>query len=118
MTNKGMKEILERKLIFLSDMLEVCEEEHIESITRSMLMIYETLNNGQVTEIRTAIDGNIIADFIKGGKIKMDKLKNISTKELVEELIKREGVYAQEVKPHTADEFLIEGPATVLTVID
>jgi hypothetical protein len=48
----------------------------------------------------------------------MDKLKNISTKELVEELIKREGVYAQEVKPHTADEFLIDGPATVLTVID
>ncbi|WIF95053.1 BC1881 family protein [Caminicella sporogenes] len=48
----------------------------------------------------------------------MKKLEIFSTKELVEEVIKREGVESMVVDPHTEKEVKIEGPAIVIKVID
>ena len=46
------------------------------------------------------------------------ELSNVATCELVKELAKREGVQAEYAEPHEKKEFLVDGPAIVLTVID
>lgn len=46
------------------------------------------------------------------------KLKEISTKELVEELKKREGVDTKIAEPYSEAVISLCGPATVLVVID
>ncbi|MDT8715446.1 BC1881 family protein [Clostridium sp. 19966] len=46
------------------------------------------------------------------------KLSEIGTKELVEELKKREGVEARIVEPHTDTNISLCGPAIALVVID
>ncbi len=48
----------------------------------------------------------------------MADLEKISTKELVEELRKREGVSTIIVEPYEKKAFDVEGSAIVLTVID
>jgi len=48
----------------------------------------------------------------------MNEICNYSTKELVEELAKREGVAGKIVDPHEFQEFKVEGPAVILVVID
>ncbi len=48
----------------------------------------------------------------------MDKLKDISTKNLVEELKRREGVKVKEIEPHKEESISICGSAIVLIVID
>jgi len=48
----------------------------------------------------------------------MNGLENYSTKELVEELIKREGVISRDAAPDDSFQLKITGPAIVLTVID
>ena len=48
----------------------------------------------------------------------MSELSNISTKELVEELKKREGVETTTVEPHDKKEITVEGATVVLVVID
>lgn len=46
-------------------------------------------------------------------------LRQMTTKELVEELRKRTGVFSKDIKPHAKVKLgEIEGPAIVLTVID
>lgn len=45
-------------------------------------------------------------------------MENYSTKELVEELKRREGVEYKIVEPYQDIEIPINGPAVVLTVID
>lgn len=46
------------------------------------------------------------------------ELSNINTKELVEELKEREGVEVKYAEPYQNKEIKINGPATVLIVID
>lgn len=46
------------------------------------------------------------------------KLKEVSTKELVEELKKREGVDTKIAEPYSDAVIYLCGPATVLVVID
>lgn len=46
------------------------------------------------------------------------ELANISTKELVEELKKREGVEIRYAEPYQNEEIKVYGPAIVLIVID
>ena len=48
----------------------------------------------------------------------MTDITEYSTKELVEELSKREGVTEYVVPPHEGREYWIEGAARVLVVID
>lgn len=48
----------------------------------------------------------------------MNNLKDISTKDLVEELIKRDGVRVKEIEPHKEESISICGSAKVLIVID
>lgn len=48
----------------------------------------------------------------------MESLKNISTKELVEELSKREGVEKKIIGPYQKENISAEGPAIILLVID
>lgn len=45
-------------------------------------------------------------------------LAEISTKDLVEELKKREGVEATIVEPYRDDEVVVNGPSVVLVVTD
>ncbi len=45
-------------------------------------------------------------------------LAEISTKDLVEELKKREGVKATIVEPYRDDEVVVNGPSVVLVVTD
>lgn len=45
-------------------------------------------------------------------------LKNIDTKDLVEELKSRDGVSYENVEPHTEWRLSICGPAVILMVID
>lgn len=45
-------------------------------------------------------------------------LKNIQTKELVEELKKREGVQAEYAEPHQDKSISINGPAVILIIVD
>lgn len=45
-------------------------------------------------------------------------LKEASTKELVEELIKREGVENTIVEPHKDQTIKVNGPAIVISVVD
>ena len=62
------------------------------------------------------------AEFLSELKDKVDSLSDnierISTKELVEELKKREGVSITIAEPYEKESFEVEGPAIVLTVID
>lgn len=46
------------------------------------------------------------------------KLKEISTKDLTEELMKREGVEIIIAEPYEKKAIEIEGPAIIITVID
>ena len=46
------------------------------------------------------------------------ELKDYSTKELVGELISREGVFKQYAEPHTDKTVTVNGPAIVLVVTD
>lgn len=48
----------------------------------------------------------------------MSNIKSISTKELVEELIRRDGVKVKEIEPHKEERISVCGPAKVLIVID
>lgn len=48
----------------------------------------------------------------------MNDLKNITTKELVEELKNREGVEMKIVDPHQDEVIEVNGPCLVLTIID
>lgn len=48
----------------------------------------------------------------------MNELNKLTTKELVEELRRREGVKAIIVDPHTEKEIIVEGPAIILEIID
>ena len=47
-----------------------------------------------------------------------EKLKSFETRELVEELRKREGVAVEVAEPYEKKEIDIEGPAIMLIVID
>ena len=46
------------------------------------------------------------------------ELKDYSTKELVNELLTREGVSKQCAKPHTDKTITVNGPAIILVVTD
>jgi len=48
----------------------------------------------------------------------MEDIKNISTKDLVEELMQRMGVNVKIVEPYEDADIVVNGPATVLTIID
>lgn len=48
----------------------------------------------------------------------MSDLKNITTKELVEELKNREGVEMKIVDPHQEDVIEVNGPCLVAIIID
>lgn len=48
----------------------------------------------------------------------MKDLKNILTKELVEELEKREGVEIKRVDPYQDEVINVNGPCVVITVVD
>ena len=50
--------------------------------------------------------------------MEIEKLKNIETKYLVEELKKREGVKTTIVEPHKDKKIEVNGPAIVLVIID
>lgn len=45
-------------------------------------------------------------------------IENFSTKELVEELKKREGVKTEYAEPHQDKELSITGPAEILIIVD
>ena len=45
-------------------------------------------------------------------------LKNVSTKDLVEELSNRAGVRRTDVEPYDYKDISVEGPAIILVVID
>lgn len=45
-------------------------------------------------------------------------LESISTKDLVKELLEREGVEHSIIQPYSILELKVEGPAVVITVID
>lgn len=47
-----------------------------------------------------------------------ETIKNVSTKELVNELVKREGVEMKYAEPHKDLDVNINGPAIVLIVTD
>lgn len=57
-----------------------------------------------------------ISKIVKDEKLKY--LGTYSTKDLVDELSKREGVSRKDIVPHSSDIGYFEGPAIVLTVID
>ena len=57
-----------------------------------------------------------ISKIVKDEKLKY--LKYYSTKDLVDELKKREGVEVSSIAPHMNINYTVEGPAIVLTVID
>lgn len=48
----------------------------------------------------------------------MSELKNIPTKQLVEELIGREGVEKTVIQPHEMTAVEVDGPAIVLVITD
>ncbi|WP_195945861.1 BC1881 family protein [Paraclostridium bifermentans] len=48
----------------------------------------------------------------------MNDLKNIATKELVEELKNREGIEIKEVDPYKDEVINVNGPCVVITVVD
>lgn len=48
----------------------------------------------------------------------MNGLKNVSTKELVEELGNREGVEIKTAEPYEDMEISVNGPAVVLIIVD
>ncbi|GAA0103275.1 hypothetical protein UT300012_39920 [Paraclostridium bifermentans] len=48
----------------------------------------------------------------------MNDLKNIATKELVEELKNREGIEIKEVDPNKDEVINVNGPCVVITVVD
>ena len=54
----------------------------------------------------------------KGVCLMSYSLTEISTKDLVEELLKREGVEATIVEPYRDDEIVASGPSIVLVVTD
>ena len=62
------------------------------------------------------VDANYLFGIEKGAEEKV--LKNIPTKELVEELKKREGVKAEYAEPYQDTVISINGPAVILIVID
>ncbi|BFN03900.1 BC1881 family protein [Clostridium tetani] len=45
-------------------------------------------------------------------------IKNVTTKELVEELLKRDGVKVTVAEPYENKEVKVNGPAIVITVTD
>jgi hypothetical protein len=53
----------------------------------------------------------------KGGEMK-ETIKNVSTKELVDELVTREGVEMKYAEPHKDLDVNVNGPAIVLIVTD
>lgn len=57
-----------------------------------------------------------ISKIVKDEKLKY--LKSYSTKDLVDELKKREGVEVSSIAPHMNINYTVAGPAIVLTVID
>lgn len=61
--------------------------------------------------------GWIDNDAEKGGEMK-ETIKNVSTKELVNELVKREGVEMKYAEPYKDLDVNVNGPAIVLIVID
>lgn len=61
--------------------------------------------------------GWIDNDAEKGGRMK-ETIKNVSTKELVNELVTREGVEMKCAEPHKDLDVNVNGPAIVLIVTD
>lgn len=62
---------------------------------------------------RYTVSGRALADGM--GRV---ELKDYSTKELVNELLTREGISGQYAKPHTDKTITVNGPAIVLVVTD
>lgn len=48
----------------------------------------------------------------------MDELKRYTTKELVEEMKRRDGVLAEYAEPHQDKKISISGPAVILIIVD
>lgn len=48
----------------------------------------------------------------------MDELKKYTTKDLLEELKRREGVLTEYAEPHQDKKISISGPAIILAIID
>ena len=48
----------------------------------------------------------------------METLNSYSTKELLEELKKREGVHTEYAEPHQDKKISVSGPAEILVIID
>lgn len=82
-----------------------------EKLNSRITMVFSNTESGSGIPTR----GNI-EKVLKDEKLKY--LKSYSTKELVDELSKREGVSRKDIEPHSSDIGYFEGPAIVLTVID